>query len=173
MRIFGQIKRDYGLPNLIRTDNCPEFLGQTFKQWSKDNDVDQKHIQPGKPNHNAFIERFNQTLREDVFDRHLFSSLEDGRGTTHWRMIDDNESRPLDRLNGATTIDIDARLPRFHLLSCRLDREAWVLPMTNVLPIHAARSTESQSGSGGDKPEAMTLHPSVPGRCLVRPSDLN
>ena len=64
VRIFEQIKRDQGLPKIIRTDNGPEFLGEAFKQWSTDNDVVLQHIQPGKPNQNAFIERFNRTFRE-------------------------------------------------------------------------------------------------------------
>ena len=68
VRIFEQIKRDQGLAKIIRTDNGPEFLGEAFKQWSTDNDVVLQHIQPSKPNQNAFIERFNRTFREDVLD---------------------------------------------------------------------------------------------------------
>ena len=102
VRVLEQIKRDHGLPKVIRTDNGPEFLGEAFKQWSKDNGVDLQHIQAGKPNQNAFIERFNRTFRKDVRDQHLFSNAEEVRETAHWWMIDDNESRPHDALNGAT-----------------------------------------------------------------------
>ena len=31
VRVFEQIKRDHGLPKVIRTDNGPEFLGEAFK----------------------------------------------------------------------------------------------------------------------------------------------
>ena len=102
VRVFEQITRDHGLPKGIRTDNSPEFLGEAFKQWSKDNGVDLQHIEAGKPNQNAFIERFNRTFREDVRDQHLFSNLDEVRETTHWWMIAYNESRPHDALNGAT-----------------------------------------------------------------------
>lgn len=102
VRVFEQIKRDHGLPKVIRSDNGPEFLGEEFKQWSEDNDVVLQHIQPGKPNQNAFIERFNRTFREDVLDQHLFASLQEVRETTHWWMIAYNESRPHDALDGAT-----------------------------------------------------------------------
>ena len=102
VRIFKQITRDHSLPKGIRTDNGPAFLGEAFKQWSTDNDVVLQHIQPGKPNQNAFIERFNRTFGKDVLDQHLFASLDQVRETTHWWMIAYNESRPHDSLKGAT-----------------------------------------------------------------------
>ena len=39
VRVFEQIKRDHGLPRIMRTDNGPEFPGEAFQQWSTDNDV--------------------------------------------------------------------------------------------------------------------------------------
>ena len=36
-----------------------------------------QYIQPGKTNQNAYIERFNRTLRNELLDQHLFVRLED------------------------------------------------------------------------------------------------
>ena len=49
VRVFEQIMRDHDLPKVIRTDYGPVFLGEAFKQWSKNNGVDVKHIRAGKP----------------------------------------------------------------------------------------------------------------------------
>ena len=102
VRIFEQIKRDHGLPQVIRSDNGPEFLGDNFVQWLKANGVALRYIQPGKPNQNAYIERFNRTFREEVLDQHLFARLEDVREAAHWWIIDYNEQRPHASLGNMT-----------------------------------------------------------------------
>jgi putative transposase len=81
---------------VIRSDNGPEFLGEAFVQWLKQSGVAIQYIQPGKPNQNAFIERFNRTFREEVLDAHLFARLEDVREAAWWWMIEYDEERPHD-----------------------------------------------------------------------------
>jgi putative transposase len=53
-----------------------------------------QYIEPGQPNQNAYIERFNRTYRDEVQDLHLFETLEQVRGITHRWLIDYNEHRP-------------------------------------------------------------------------------
>lgn len=36
IRVFEQIMRERALPQVLRTDNGPEFLGEAFVQWAKD-----------------------------------------------------------------------------------------------------------------------------------------
>ena len=86
----------------MSTDNGPEFLGEAFVQWAKLNRMAIRYIQPGKPNQNAYIERFNRTFREEVLDQHLFTRLDDVREAAYWWMLEYNEERPHDSLGDLT-----------------------------------------------------------------------
>lgn len=102
VRVFERLKQDRGLPQVLRTDNGPEFLGEAFTQWAQSAGMAIQYIQPGKPNQNAYIERFNRTMREEVLDRHLFARLDDVREAVYWWMIEYNEERPHDSLGDMT-----------------------------------------------------------------------
>lgn len=102
VRIFEYLKEHHGLPQVLRTDNGPEFLGDAFVQWAKANGMAIQYIQPGKPNQNAYIERFNRTFREEVLDQHLFQRIDDVREAAWWWMIEYNEERPHDSLGDMT-----------------------------------------------------------------------
>lgn len=71
VRVFTQLQRERGLPDVLRTDNGPEFLGEVFVSWCEAQD----YIEPGKPNQNAYIERFNRTARHEWLDLHQFQSI--------------------------------------------------------------------------------------------------
>lgn len=100
MRVFEHLRKERGLPQVLRTDNGPEFLGEAFISWAKQAGMAIQYIQPGKPNQNAFIERFNRTLRDELLDAQLFTRLDDVREAVYWWMIEYNEERPHDSLGG-------------------------------------------------------------------------
>lgn len=112
VRIFEQLKQRHGLPQVIRSDNGPEFLGEVFVQWLRDQGVAIQYIQPGKPNQNAYIERFNRTFREELLDQHLFLRLEDVREAAYWWMLEYNEQRPHDSLGNLTPSEYRQKLAR-------------------------------------------------------------
>ena len=109
VRIFEQLRRDHGLPQVLRTDNGPEFLGEAFVMWAKEHGMAIRYIQPGKPNQNAYIERFNRTFREEVLDQYLFLRLEDVREAAYWWTIEYNEQRPHDSLGDLTPVEYRQR----------------------------------------------------------------
>ena len=87
---------------MLRVDNGPEFLSGDFVAWAESAGMFIQYIQPGEPNQNAYIERFNRTYREEVLDLYLFRNLAEVRETTYWWMIDYNEGRPHDSLGDMT-----------------------------------------------------------------------
>ena len=98
VRTLEQLSRWRGLPEVIRCDNGPEMLSQVFVDWCEANGVEIRYIQPGKPNQNAYIERFNRTYREEVLNAHLFDSLSQVREVTYRWLQTYNDTRPHDAL---------------------------------------------------------------------------
>ena len=96
------MRTQYGLPQVLRTDNGPEFLGVVFTGWAKHAGMAIQYIEPGKPNQNAYIERFNRTYREELLDLYLFATLDDVREAIYWWRIEYNEERPHDSLADRT-----------------------------------------------------------------------
>jgi len=87
-----------GTPAAIRCDNGPEFCAQAFVDWCEEHGTEICYIQPGKPNQNAFIERFNKSYRDEVLNAHLFSTLKQVREVSEeWKRLY-NEYRPRDSL---------------------------------------------------------------------------
>jgi putative transposase len=109
IRVFERLQRERGLPQVLRTDNGPEFLSEAFVARAKSQGMTIQYIQPGKPNQNAYIERFNRTFREEVLDQHLFARLDDVREGAWWWILDYNEERPHDALGGMTSAGRKAR----------------------------------------------------------------
>ena len=60
VRVMQELVEVYGKPETIRLDNGPEMTSHTFVDWARDQGIRLMFIQPGKPNQNAFIERFNR-----------------------------------------------------------------------------------------------------------------
>ena len=102
IRIFERLRDSRGLPDEMRCDNGPEFLSGEFVRWAEANGMKIQYIQPGKPNQNAYIERFNRTYRDEVLNLYLFRDLEEVREQTYWWMISYNEERPHDSLADMT-----------------------------------------------------------------------
>ena len=93
IRVLEQLEEICGLQEAIRLDNGSEYSSATFTQWAASKQIELMFIQPGKPQQNAFIERFNRTYRHEVLNAYLFESLEDIREITDQWLKVYNEER--------------------------------------------------------------------------------
>ena len=119
IRVFDQLKAWRTLPKRLRVDNGPEFTSAVFIGWAAQHGIEIRYIQPGSPNQNAFIERFNRSYREEVLNAYLFSSLDEVREITYEWLSDYNEKRPHNALHQLPPVDY-ARLnvPKNSPLTC-------------------------------------------------------
>ncbi len=76
-RELDQVIEQHGKPKAIRCDNGHEFTGHVFQNWVRDRGIRIEYIQPGKPQQNAVVERFNRTVRHELFEMHEFKSIEE------------------------------------------------------------------------------------------------
>jgi len=110
IRVLSRLVDCYGAPDAIRLDNGPELVSQAFTEWATAKGIAVRYIQPGKPNQNAFIERFNRTYRTEVLDAHLFANLEQVQAITERWLLDYNEYRPHEALGGIPPAQFMPRL---------------------------------------------------------------
>lgn len=90
----------YGPPKSIRMDNGPEMTSHAFVAWAQRQGIALNHIEPGQPNQNAYIERFNRTYRTEVLDAYLFNSIDNVKAITDQWLSRYNDYRPHDALGG-------------------------------------------------------------------------
>jgi putative transposase len=69
-------------------------------EWAAAKGIALRFIEPGQPNQNAYVERFNRTYRTEVLDAYLFRSIEQVQHITEEWLLDYNEQRPHDALGG-------------------------------------------------------------------------
>jgi putative transposase len=91
-----------GKPKQIRCDNGPEYISHLLASWAKKHSIELAFIQPGNPQQNAYVERYNRTVRYDWLNQYLFSSINEVQDhATRWLWTYNNE-RPNMALGGIT-----------------------------------------------------------------------
>ena len=98
IRVLAQLVELYGRPAALRLDNGPELTAQAFTDWAHAQGIALLYIQPGKPDQNAFIERFNRTYREEVLDAYIFVSVSEAQAVTDEWLPTYNDHRPHESL---------------------------------------------------------------------------
>lgn len=101
-RALEQIIEWRGKPQAIRCDNGPEYISNVTLEWAKARSIRIEHIQPGNPQQNAYVERYNRTVRYEWLSQYLFDGLEEVQDfATRW-LWQYNHERPNMGLGGIT-----------------------------------------------------------------------
>ena len=105
VRVLERLAETRGLPNVITTDNGPEFTGRALDEWAYRKGVQLNFIRPGKPIENAYAESFIGRLRDECLNENWFMNLKHARDIIEdWRR-DYNEVRPHSSLNGMAPME--------------------------------------------------------------------
>ena len=63
-------------------DNGPEYISGLLMRWAEKRGIRIAYIQPGKPQQNAYIERYNRTVRHEWLDQNIFETIEEAQAQT-------------------------------------------------------------------------------------------
>ena len=100
IRALEQVIEWRGKPMSIRCDNGPEYISHALVNWANKHQITLLYIQPGKPTQNAYIERFNRTVRQECLDLYEFDSIKQAQLlVTQWLWVYNNE-RPHTAIGG-------------------------------------------------------------------------
>ncbi|RXJ74169.1 IS3 family transposase, partial [Veronia nyctiphanis] len=110
VRTLEHLKEERGLPKQLRVDNGPERISAQLTDWCETHDVELVYIEPGKPQQNGFVERFNGTFRREFLNAYLFESLEQVRDMAWIWMLDYNEERTHESLGNIPPAEYRRRL---------------------------------------------------------------
>jgi len=55
----------------------PEYLSGLLKAWAEARSIHIQYIQPGKPQQNAYIDRYNRTVCHEWLDQNIFEIIQE------------------------------------------------------------------------------------------------
>lgn len=86
--------RERGVPEMIRSDNGPEFVAKGMRDWLEGVKVKTMYIEAGSPWENGVAESFNARLRDELLNAELFESVGEAKHhAARWRR-EYNDERP-------------------------------------------------------------------------------
>ena len=92
----------HGPPQLLRSDNGREFTAESLALFVSDYGVGQAFIEKGMPQQNAYVERFNGSMRDEVLNGESLDSVLEARVVIGRWVEEYNSVRPHRGLGMAT-----------------------------------------------------------------------
>ncbi len=85
VRSLNQIIEWRGQTQTIPVDNGPEYISGKLMEWAEKRNVRLEYIQPRKPQQNAYVERYNRTVRGEWLGQYIFETIEEAQDqATEW-----------------------------------------------------------------------------------------
>ena len=103
-RLFEQ----YGAPQVLRSDNGPEFIARALKVWALMNHSETATIDPGKPWQNGSVESFHATFRRECLDAEYFAHLREAKILIEQWRWEYNTQRPHSSLGYRSPAEVGA-----------------------------------------------------------------
>jgi transposase InsO family protein len=76
---LAELMLERGVPGHIRSDNGPEFVAQSVRNWIAAVGAKTAYIEPGSPWENGYVESFNSKLRDELLNGEIFYSLKEAQ----------------------------------------------------------------------------------------------
>ncbi len=111
--VMERLVAEHGAPGFIRSDNGPEFVARSLREWLGWVRIKTLYIEPGSPWQNGFVESFHDKFRSECLARELFYTLGEARVViADWRNKY-NGVRPHRSLGMLTPEEFAAKSPRW------------------------------------------------------------
>ena len=88
-----------GFPEYIRSDNGPEFVVKSVRNWISAVGAKTAYIEPGSPWENGFCESFNARFRDEFLNGEIFYTLKEAKILIEQWRVHYNTLRPHSSLN--------------------------------------------------------------------------
>jgi len=106
--VLARLFARHGRPQVIRSDNGPEFIAFELTEWLEAQGAETHHIEPGKPWQNGFGESFHARLRDECLNCEEFWSVEHARVVLESSRIEYNTEHLHSSLGYATPAEFAA-----------------------------------------------------------------
>jgi putative transposase len=106
--VLERVFEHYGAPQVLRSDNGPEFIARALRVWALFHHSDTATIEPGKPWQNGSVESFHATFRRECLDAEEFAHLREARILIEQWRWEYNTQRPHSSLGYRTPAEVGA-----------------------------------------------------------------
>jgi len=104
IEVLSRLVSQRGGPNVLRSDNGPEFVSKAILKWALNSGLDIALIDPGKPWQNGANESFNGKFRDECLAMEWFRTRVEAKAVIETWRRHYNEVRPHSSLKNLTPL---------------------------------------------------------------------